>query len=265
VKSPYCYKTITDFLIAQPLTVDVEIEDENTGRFPVKGIEFDATVLYAGISDFASLSLELSASEMLLYMNMFLAWVRESSQSERFCVIERFLDNALVLLFSTRFGSDDPFIDALQAARWIGEHDTLKFSPGIGIASGSVMAGFTGTPKEFTASVFGRPMILAAGCARLNPRGEVASSITFPAEEWRERSLDEVFKPIEYDHPEKGRVKQPQTWRLGDPREVDLPGKGGLFVRDLANFIHWMPSVSAEKKARELVRLIRDKGYYKKK
>ncbi len=46
------------------------------------------------------------------------------------------------------------------------------------------MAGFTGTPGEYTASVFGRPLILAAGCARLKPRGDVASLITFPAAEW---------------------------------------------------------------------------------
>ncbi len=264
VKTPFSYNTITDFLISQPLTIDVEIDDQYSGCFSVKGIELEATVLYAGISDFARLSVELSPAEMLIYLNMFLVWMRESSLIESFCVLERFLDNALVLLFSKRFGSEDPFLDALQVARWMGDHDAMKFCPDIGIASGTVMAGFTGTPKEYSTSVFGSPLILAAGCARLNPKGNVASMITFPAEEWRDLSLEEVFQPIEYDHPEKGKVKQPQTWILGDPREVEFPGTGKLALRDIANVIHSMPSISAETKAREWVQLIRAKGFYKK-
>ncbi len=264
MKTPYSFNTITDFLISQPLTIDVEIDDPYSGCFSVKGIEFEATVLYAGITDFARLSVELTPAEMLVYLNMFLVWLRESALMERFCVIERFLDNAIVLLFSSRFGSKDPFVDALQAARWMGDHDAMKFCPEIGIASGTVMAGFTGTPKEYSASVFGQPLIIAAGCAKLNRRGDVASLITFPAGEWRERSLAELFQPIEYEHPEKGTVKQPQRWILGDPWEIDFPGVGSFALRDIANFIHSMPSVSAEKKAKEWVELIRAKGYYKK-
>jgi hypothetical protein len=264
VKTPYSFNTITDFLISQPLTIDVEIDDQYSGCFSVKGIEFEATVLYAGISDFARLSIDLSPSEMLIYLNMFLVWMRESSHTEQFCVLERFLDNAIVLLFSKRFGSEDPFVDALQVARWMGDHDAMMFCPDIGIASGKVMAGFTSTPREYSASVFGRPMILAAGCARLKHRGNAASVITFPAEEWRTRSLADLFKPIEYDDPVKGKVKQPQTWILGDPRTVDFPGTGSFALRDIANFIHSTPSLSAEKKAKEWVELIRAKGFYKK-
>jgi hypothetical protein len=265
MKTPYSYNTITDFLISQPLTIDVEIDDPYSGCFSVKGIEFEATVLYAGISDFARLSVELSPAEMLVYLNMFLVWMRESALMERFCVIERFLDNAIVLLFSSQFGSKEPFVDALQVARWMGDHDAMKFCPEIGIASGTVMAGFTGTPKEYSTSVFGQPLILAAGCAKLNPRGDdVASMITFPAEEWRGRSIAELFQPIVYEHPEKGTVKQPQRWVLGDPRVVEFPGRGSFEIRDIANFIHSMPSLSAESKAKEWVELIRAKGYYKK-
>ena len=88
--------------------------------------------------------------------------------------------------------------------------------------------------------------------------------ITFPADEWKERSLDKVFQPTEYDHPEKGKVKQPQTWILGEPREIDFSGMGRLTLRDIANVIHSMPSVSAAKKARDWVQLIRSQRLYKK-
>ncbi|NTU58655.1 MAG: adenylate cyclase [Chlorobiaceae bacterium] len=263
MKTPYSFNTITDFLLSQPLTVDVEIDDDAVGSLPLKCVEFDATVLYVGVHDFSRLSLDLSPSEVLIYMNMFLVWMRESLCSEKFCVVERFLDSAIVLLFSKRFGSEEPFLDALRAARWMGDHDELLFSPDMGIASGRVAAGFAGTPKEFTGSVFGRPVLLAAASSRMKPPGEMASCITFPADEWQGRSFPDLFPPLEFDHPEKGRVRQPPTWQIGEPRAVDFPGLGRMELRDIANFVHWMPKTAAREKAREWFSLIKSKGFYK--
>jgi hypothetical protein len=264
VKTPYSYNTISDFLLSQPLTVDVEVDDEAAGCFPLKCIELDATVLYVGMRDFARLTLDLSPTEILIYLNMFLVWMRDSLAAENFCVVERFLDSAIVLLFSKKFGSEEPFFDAIRAARWMGEHDELRFSPEMGIASGRVSAGFAGTPKEFTGSVFGRPVLLAAACAKMRPRQEeMASCITFPEAEWRGRSFDELFPPLEFDHPEHGHVRQPSTWKPGETRSVDFPSLGRIELRDVGNFVHWPPKITAKEKAREWFARIRAKGYYK--
>jgi hypothetical protein len=263
VKTPFSYNTITDFLLSQPLTVDVEIDDKSSGCFPVKCIELDVTVLYVGIHDFSRLSLDLSPSELLIYLNMFLVWMRESLERERFCVVERFLDSALLLLFSKKFGSEEPFLDALHTARWMGEQDVLRFRPDMGIASGRVAAGFAGTPKEFTASVFGRPLLLAAASARMKPPGEPVSCMTFPAEEWRNRSLEEVFQSPESKPAVKGKVKQSPTWMLGEPRTVEFPGFGSIALRDIANFVPWMPETTAEEKSKEWFSLIKSNGFYK--
>jgi hypothetical protein len=104
VKTPFSYNTIADFLLSQPLTVDVEIDDDSAGCFPLKCIEFDATVLYVGMRHFSHLTLDLSPTELLIYLIMFLVWMRDSLAHERFCVVERFLDSAIVLLFSKKFG-----------------------------------------------------------------------------------------------------------------------------------------------------------------
>lgn len=265
MKTPYSYNTIADFLLSQPLTVDVEIDDDAAGCFPLKCVEFDATVLYIGVHDFSRLSLDLSPPEILIYLNMFLVWMRDSLERERFCVVERFLDSAIVLLFSKQFGSEDPFLDALRTARWLGDNDELLFSPDIGIASGRVAAGFAGTPKEFTGSVFGRPVLLAAASSRMKPPEEMASCITFPEVEWQGRSFQEAFPPLEFEHPEQGRVRQPPTWQLGEPRAVDFPGLGRTELRDIANFVHWMPKATARAKAREWFSMIKAKGFYKNK
>lgn len=263
MKTPYSYNTIADFLLSQPLTVDVEIDDEAAGCFPLKCIEFDATVLYVGMHDFSRLTLDFSPTEILIYLNMFLIWMRDSLDHERFCVVERFLDSAIVLLFSKKFGSEEPFFDAVRAARWMGEHDELLFTPDMGIASGRISTGFAGTPKEFTGSVFGRPVLLAAACARMKPPGDMAACITFPETEWQGRSFAEIFPPLEFDHPGQGHVRQPSTWKLGEPRSVEFPSLGSVELRDVANFVRWVPKSTAKDKAREWFAMIKAKGFYK--
>jgi len=264
VKTPHTFNTVSDLLLSQPLTIDVEIEDAWSGPFAVKGLEIEGVVLYAGVSGFSRLSLELEPSEMLIYQNMFFSWIRRLLEKERFCIVDRFLDHAVVMLFSTAFGSEDPFLDALQVSRILGENDGPGFKPSIGIAGGTVSAGFTGSPGAYTAAIYGKPLVLAAGCAAMKPAGEFAASITIPESAWIGRSLDKVFPPLEFDHPEKGRVRQPQIWKLGEARLIDLPGTGKFAVRDIANFIHWMPEAAAEEQSRKWFELIRAKGFYKK-
>jgi hypothetical protein len=243
--------------------VDVEINDPVAGSFPLKCVSFDATVLHLWVHDFSRLSLELSPPEIILYMNMFMGWMRESIEQEGVSVVERFLDSSVVLLFSTRFGSANPFFDALRTARWLGDHDGLLFKPDMGIASGEVAAGFTGTPKEYAASVFGRPLLLAAASARMKPLGDMAARITFPEAEWQGFSLDEVFPLREMECRGKERMREPSAWQLGDPRSVDFPGIGETELRDICSFVPWVATVSAREKAREWFGRIKANGYYK--
>lgn len=264
MKTPHTFNTVADLLLAQPLTVDVEIDDALSGPFAVKGLEVQGAVLYVGLSGFSRLSLEQEPLEVLIYQNMFLSWIRRLLEKERFCIVERFLDHAILMLFSAAFGSEDPFFDALQVSRILGENDEPGFKPSIGIACGTVFAGFGGSPGEYAATVYGRPVALAAGCATIKPEGEYAVSITFPDAEWQGRSLERVFPPLEYDHPEKGRMRQPQTWKLGETRLIDLPGTGKFPVRDIASFVHWMSDATARTKTKEWFSLVHSKGYYKK-
>ena len=69
-----------------------------------------------------------------------------------------------MIVFSKEFGSDDPFVDAVQGARWMSENDAHSFCPHIGLASGKVIVGYVGTPLKYNCSVFGAPVALAALC-----------------------------------------------------------------------------------------------------
>lgn len=255
--------TIEDFLISHPLKVDVEIEDEWVGDFTVKGIEMPATVLYVELTEFYRLSFSLHSTEMLIYVNNFLAWISRASQYVEQCLLHRYLDHAFLLVFSEKLGSCDPFSDALKVARWMGEHDVFRFAPRVGVATGLVTAGFTGTSGKFGTSVFGKPVVLATAFAGSKPRGDFASRITVAAQDWGQRTIKEMFPPVEYNDPGQGTVKQPQTWELGEKRDVDFASAGTISVRDIVSFIHWTPENSGEEKARKWFIEMKRQGHYR--
>ena len=71
----YPFHSLEDFLIANNLSVDGQLDDGWGATFPVKGREIDATVLFADISSFSARSLNLSAVETLAFVNNFFAWI----------------------------------------------------------------------------------------------------------------------------------------------------------------------------------------------
>lgn len=192
----YKYNTLEDFLISHPLNVDVEADDGWGAKFPIKGIEIDATVLFADITGFTKRTSDLSPTETLIFVNNFFSWITAEAIKDRPCIIDKYIGDEVMLLFSKEFGSDDPFQDAVQAARWMVENDFLAFNPHIGIASGPVTAGYVGTPVKYNASLFGTPVNLASRCASIKPVEGCFPSITFPTSEWGTRDIKTILPPI---------------------------------------------------------------------
>ena len=160
-----------------------------------------------------------------------------------------------MIVFSKEFGSQDPFLEAIQAARRMAEHDVLSFCPHTGVASGSVVVGYVGTPVKYNCSVFGNPVVLAARCAGVRPEVSddgpwFSSSIAFPAGEWGDRVFSEVFPPRRYSFEGKT-VEQPHTWEMREPRKVTLKNLPECEIREIINHGMHMPTQSAEDRARE--------------
>src|SRR4051812_49305245 len=55
----YRFNSLGDFLIANPLSVNGELDDGWGGRFPVKGREIKASILFCDISGFSKRTLRL--------------------------------------------------------------------------------------------------------------------------------------------------------------------------------------------------------------
>lgn len=71
----YRHHSLEDFLTASTLSVDAQLDDGWGASFPVRGREIDATVLFADISSFSARTADLTATETLIFVNNFFAWI----------------------------------------------------------------------------------------------------------------------------------------------------------------------------------------------
>lgn len=217
----YRFNSLEDFLISSTLTVDGQLNDGWGALFPVKGREIDATVLFSDIADFSRRTLGLNPTETLIFVNNFFAWISAEALRETKGIVDKYIGDELMIVFSKEFGSDDPFREAVQVARWMAEHDALSFCPHMGLASGRVIVGYVGTPLRYNCSVFGSPVALAARCASVTPDKPAAclfsSTITFPAHEWDHRDFADMFPPKRYKELDGTTREQPHSWELREP------------------------------------------------
>jgi len=211
-------------------------------------------VLFADLASFTERTVDLTPTETLFFVNNFFAWVSAEALRGRPAIVDKYMGDALMVVFSTEFGSEEPFVDAVQAARWMAENDALSFAPQMGLASGRVVVGHVGTPLKYDCSVFGSPVALAARCTAVEP-DEVSepysSAITFPVAEWGGRDFDVVFPPRRYRMPDGAIDSQPHPWEMLPSRRVSMKGIGEVEVLEIVNRSVHLPSQSAEDRARE--------------
>jgi hypothetical protein len=260
----YSYKNLEDFLISHPLTVDAELNDGWGAYFPVKGIELDATILFADISAFSRRTFEMSPIETLVFVNTFFSWITAEAIIGKPCIVDKYIGDEIMLLFAKEFGSEDPFKDALITARFMGENDVHSYCPHIGIASGMVVAGYVGTPIKYSASLFGKPVTLASRCASIKPRDMCSSAIIFPSNLWKYESLDGIFKPTLHKGLNGEKIETQHSWQLLESREVEIKNMKNLLIREIINPTMWFSQTSAEERAKKSVKsLLKDNGFSK--
>lgn len=259
------YNSLEDFLVSMPLTVDGQLDDGGGAMFPVKGREIEATVLFADISFFSSRTLKLKPTETLIFVNHFFAWITAEALRDGHGIVDKYIGDEIMIIFSKEFGSEDPFLEAVQAARWIGERDFFGFMPHIGIASGLVTIGYVGTPLKYNCSAIGAPVALAARCASVkseNDPGSTFACISFPAKEWQNRDFDTVFSYPRYQNDDGTEfVVQQQFWEMMQPEVTTLKNIGEYKIQIIAKRVmHMHPP--AEEYAREFLKVLYNTGRY---
>lgn len=253
VRDPF--RSLEDFLISSTMSVDAQLDDGWGAPFPVKGREIEATILFADITSFSARTLNLSPAETLIFVNWFFAWISAEALRGGKGIIDKYIGDEVMVVFSREFGSDDPFAEAVKTACWMAQNDAWAFLPHVGIASGKVIVGYVGTPLKYNCSVFGAPVALAARCAGKEPRTDdtrYTGPIIFPASEWGDRNLDEIIPPTDLG----------QGWELLARQEEELKNIGTVELRALVRRGVWIPQMRAEEAAREVLAKIKDYGRY---
>lgn len=250
----YRYNSLEDFLISQPLNVNGIADDGWGATFPVKGREIEASILFADISAFSSRTLELTSTETLAYVNNFFTWITAQALRDRPGIVDKYIGDEIMVVFSKEFGSEDPFADALQTARMFAENDLHNFSPHMGIASGVVTVGYVGTPVRYSCSVFGSPVALAARCASAKLSKGGSGTIVFPAELWEGRKFEDVFRPL--------RGEGPVGWELHEPQKIPVKNMPDLDVRRVEKTTVHISSWTAAERAKETVECLKQAGLY---
>jgi class 3 adenylate cyclase len=254
----YRYHSLEDFLISTPLSVDGVFDDGWGAAVPVKGREIEAAILFADISSFSSRTLNLSPTETLAFVNTFFAWITAEALRVGPAIVDKYIGDEIMVIFSPAFGSQDAFADAVLTARRMGENDFLDFCPHMGIAAGVVTAGFVGTPVKYNCSVFGAPVALAARCAGLHSGQAASSSIVFPAALAGDRPLADFFPSA------PGR---PSPWKVLPPRTAKPKNVGEIEVVEVINVTsHYIMSddgpSSVEDIIRENLKALQEAGRY---
>lgn len=262
----YRFNSLEDFLISTTFTVDGQVDDGWGASFPVKGREIEATVLFSDIAGFSKRTLELGPAETLIFVNHFFAWITAEALRGSNGIVDKYIGDEMMIAFSKEFGSEDPFEEAAQVARWMCENDAFSFCPHIGIASGCVIVGYVGTPMKYNCSVFGAPVALAARCAGVKPEqtvdGLMSCSIVFPAVEWGDREFVKVFPPTRYKTPDGSTNEEPVAWELRTARTVQVKNLPDVEIREIVKRSKSYPPQTAEEKAKEALKELHRLGRF---
>jgi hypothetical protein len=253
------YATLADFLACQMLTIDASTDDGWGAPMSIKGREIEATILFADVTSFSARTANLGPAETLAFVNHFFAWTSAEALRHGPGIVDKYIGDEVMVVFSEEFGSEDPLLDAVHAARGMGQNDVYSFMPHVGIASGRVIVGYVGTPQGYSVSVFGAPVALAARCAGVALPDDLdhptSSHITLPAVELEGRPFDDLIPTEIRQGPDREPYEEAHAWRLLKNRDVPMKNMGDVAVAQIVNAAVWLPSQSAEDRARELIRL----------
>jgi class 3 adenylate cyclase len=259
------YKSLSDYLHSQSLNLDGNLDDGFGFRFSAKGKEIEATVLFADISSFSARTADMSPAETLIYVQNYFAWVTAEALAGRPGVIDKYIGDEVMVVFSKEFGSEDPFEDAIKAAAAMSRRDVHAYRPHIGIASGAVIVGVVGTEHKYDVSVFGAPVALAARCSAVKPLDEdqiFSSTITSPAAEWQGRDIDVVVEGNVTNYGTASDQESTRYFDLLDPHSTSMKGLGSVQVRQIVNTGLWAPTETAEQRAKAALAALADAKRY---
>ncbi len=195
-------------LVRRFATSEVADDLQNSG-FALGGKRVSATVMFADIRGFTAMSQSQPPDETIELLNTWYTLMFDAI-SGRGGVVNQMIGDGLMAVFGAPRPQDDPAPSAVQAALDMiemidllnVERTTAQKAPiriGIGIASGEMVAGYTGTQQRATYTCVGNTVNLAA---RLEAHTKVAQRTILIDPQTRDVLPDDVrteaLGPVEF-------------------------------------------------------------------
>ncbi len=151
--------------------VSIEIAEKilKTGSIDLAGEEIEATILFSDIRNFTTLSEKMPPRELVAFINAYFGKITVPIVAER-GVINKFIGDAVMAIFSPVFGVEDHAAAALRAAAGmktaLGEFNAADDYPpiafGVGLHTGTLIAGNVGTADRLEYTVLGDTVNVAS-------------------------------------------------------------------------------------------------------
>ncbi len=152
------------------------------------GAQKRVTVLFADIRGFTSLTERLAPTDMVALMNEY--FERVSNVIFAYDgTLDKYIGDAVMALFGAPLGTDDDEYNAVRAAAEMQQvvrdfnreramMDLEQIGIGVGIATATVIAGYVGSSRTMSYTVFGRGVNLASRLCSAAKPGEILISPT---------------------------------------------------------------------------------------
>lgn len=150
------------------VSVEVAKRLVETGAVSLGGESIEATILFSDIRDFTAMSERMPAQELVAFLNTYFSYVTQPIAAHD-GMINKFIGDAVMAVFAPQFGAKSHVDDALRAA--LGMRAKLaelnarggpEIRFGVGLHTGTLVAGNIGTEKRLEYTVIGDTVNVAS-------------------------------------------------------------------------------------------------------
>ena len=150
------------------VSVEVAKRLVETGAVSLGGESIEATILFSDIRDFTAMSERMPPQELVAFLNEYFSYVTAPISTHN-GMINKFIGDAVMAVFAPQFGSKNHVDDAMRAALGMREKlaelnarggPEIRF--GVGLHTGTLVAGNIGTEKRLEYTVIGDTVNVAS-------------------------------------------------------------------------------------------------------
>lgn len=197
--------------------VSVEVAKKliESGKIALGGESIEATILFSDIRDFTPLSERLSPQDLVSFLNGYFSHVTEPIAANH-GVVNKYIGDAVMAVFAPQFGSQDHVGDGVRAA--LGMRTAVaQFNAsrpgqppvafGVGVHTGTLVAGNIGTEKRLEYTVIGDTVNIAS---RIESQTKALASTILVSEDVYSRLDTSLRDAVEAQRCEDVRLKGKQ-------------------------------------------------------